>query len=365
MKIEKAPSGSYVARIETPHGRRTIKLRTSNYVEACRIASETNIRQVEAITKTGKVRNELLAQVILGRRLTLQEAIGEHSEWFATRTTPKTAQNVRRILKAWELAMGISDCPTHELAAYMVDKHVNREDGCKASSKAQKLNAIRGFLEWCLRRHYVIRNPADELLVRRDRLTHEQQEPERTLPFSQDEFDLILKAYIVEISCLESDLEKPGLHGSVKAKIASRLYRLRFWRLAVETSWETGLRLGDICQLERSSVAEPGKLVVHTGKTGSRVEIRIRPSLQSRLRASSEGESLFPREASEYADVNRRAALSKEFSRFVQKLGIEGRSFHSLRSSNASNSNRIGIPLERIRRNLGHSNATTTLGYIS
>ena len=77
-----------------------------------------------------------------------------------------------------------------------------------------------------------------------------------------------------------------------------------------------------------------------------------------------------------HRDPVRRAALSVRFTRFIQKLGIHGKSFHDIRHMNATqkfnkaDKNELAkklaenLTLEQIAGLLGHSNIKTTKGYI-
>ncbi len=85
---------------------------------------------------------------------------------------------------------------------------------------------------------------------------------------------------------------------------------------------------------------------------------------------------MFPVERQMHRDPHRRAALSVRFTRLVQRLGIEGKSFHDLRHMAATQKfNKAdkaelakklaeNLTMEQIATLLGHSNIKTTKGYI-
>lgn len=381
MKIEKNKSGVYVARIDTAHGKRTVNLQTRDASDARKIAKDTSLAEVELIARTGKVRKEVLAQVVLGRKIRAPDAITEYESWMQTRRSDKQVSNVLLMLRQFLREMKLEGEFVHALTENQVDKWINDpKSEAKATTRNIKLSAIRGFFDFCSIRNYAIENPAREVRVNMRTLRHEQKEAKVGQPFTEQEFNFIVAGYEQEATTLQSELTslETYLAAAVAShrhpdalqqriqKVQAQLSRNLFWRCAVQTSWHTGLRLGDICQLEWASLATPMRLIVWTEKTNARIELRLRPSLATLLKSVPKKDDtlVFPEEAGTYGQVNRRSNFSVEFSRFLDKLEIPNRSFHGLRHAFSSRAAQMGMPLDHIRQRLGHTSEEMTKRYV-
>ena len=153
-----------------------------------------------------------------------------------------------------------------------------------------------------------------------------------------------------------------------------------FWRFAVRLGAETGLRISDVAQLEWRSLSElhTGKLVIWMKKTNQRIEHTISPSLQQFVGEIPviDADYMFPEQRALMQDVGKRAGLSVQFGRLCERLGIKGKSFHSLRHYKATTSYAkldkealakklaASLSLEEIAGLLGHQNKATTKGYV-
>ena len=152
----------------------------------------------------------------------------------------------------------------------------------------------------------------------------------------------------------------------------------RFWHFAVLVSSETGLRLGDICQLDWNCFTKPGRLVLHTDKRNKRIDIPISNAISKAVTEIPVADEryLFPEQRATIVDVKRRVALSMQFKRICERLGIKDKSFHCLRHSAATSrftaSNKAelakklvdALSLQEIANLLGHSETKTTKRYV-
>jgi integrase len=99
--------------------------------------------------------------------------------------------------------------------------------------------------------------------------------------------------------------------------------------------------LSDIAQLEWRSFGEVGKIVVWTEKTNKRMELPVTQGLQdtvSEVVPVSDATYMFPAQREVIRDVRRRSLLSVQFGRLCARVGIEGKSFHSMRHYKATQS---------------------------
>lgn len=383
--VKNNKSGKYVAKISTPHGRRTIPLGVTSYVDAKRIADSASIKEAELIAKTGKVRKELITQVVLGRKVRTSEAVDEFNQWLSTRSSPKHCHNVQFVLGAWLEQMKIGSAQVNDITETHIDKWINDSSDRKLSTRQLNLSCIRRFFDFCTVRGYAIHNPSIEIRIRYEKLSQDQKLTSDRSPFSEPEYNLLLSSYDEACDGFKRAIEqiddrlvkmRHGGHSDYREhqlverrrKIQEKLRRHRFFQLACEISWSTGLRLGDICQLERTSISKAGVLVHVTEKTNAEVRIPIRPALQAQLRKLAElshNQYLFPDEAEGYQNLSRRSSFSKEFERFLkQKAGIEGRSFHCLRHAYVTNATNKLIPLYITQQRVGHSSQDTTKIYV-
>lgn len=383
MQIVKNDSGVYVAKIETVHGKRTINLQSNDRIEAKRIAKETGLAEIEMIARTGKVRREILAQVVLGRKVKASEAATEYREWLGTRVGDKQLHNSMLIVTEFLRDMKLGDEHVHSITERQLDRFINDKNSTtKASTRNLKISALRKFFDFCSVRNYAVNNPAAELRVNMGILRHEQKETTTGQPFTENQYHKILLGCEEERKSLASEIaagrkaieallkeNKKAFTGTWEqriAKLQAALDENEFLRCAVQLGWETGLRFGDICQLEWASLEKPMRLIVWTDKTNTRVELKLKPGLSHLLRSLPRKDKVwvFPDQRERYADIRKRSAMSVEFSRFLGKLGIEGHSFHDFRHAYASRATREGMPLDHIRQRLGHSTAEMTRKYV-
>ena len=285
---------------------------------------------------------------------TLSAVIGEFRDWLDdTGSSPKTIANAIGVVSAWLDAADLGDSGPAAVTERHVSAYVNdtsRE--AKASTRRLDLGIIRKFLGFINSRGWAPTNPASLVRVKLDRLSHEQKENRVRVPFTASELQVILTA-------LEARKEQ-------------------FWLFAVRASLEWGLRLGDICALEWACFAQDGFLVVWTGKRDKRVQMPVSDEMRAIVEAIPKENKrfLFPDRVRQHQDPRRRAGLSMWFGRFLESIGIRGKSFHCLRHTKATNDfARSGkddlarklaeaLTMDQIAALLGHSNTKTTKGYI-
>ena len=286
--------------------------------------------------------------------MTIEKALPKYQEWMeAIGKAPKTIHNNITTINAWMLFSKTAEMAPADISEKYIGRWINNpKDEAGARTRAVNLASLRVFFRFLVSKGWSDHDPAALVRVNMDNLDHEQKETKERTPFTPEEIKLVLK-----------ELEKKGDH---------------FWMFAVRISAEIGLRLGDICEMEWNSFNKPGKAIVWTGKRDKRIEVPISGKLEQMVAEIpvQEGKYMFPLERSMHRDPHRRAALSVRFTRLVQKLGIEGKSFHDLRHMAATrNFNKADkaelakklaetLTLEQIAGLLGHSNIKTTKGYI-
>ena len=152
------------------------------------------------------------------------------------------------------------------------------------------------------------------------------------------------------------------------------------WRGAVLTGYLTGLRLGDVANLQWHSVDLDTRLLqIKTGKTGALVTTPIHPELEKWLRSRTRGigrAPVFPGLAGKH--TGGAGGLSAQFAKLLKKAGIARKilrdgagsghqtsnlSFHCLRHSFVSGLANAGVAAELRQRLSGHSDDDTHARY--
>ena len=133
--------------------------------------------------------------------------------------------------------------------------------------------------------------------------------------------------------------------------------------LAVSTSLQTGMRIGDVVSLKRSNINKKGNVISFTAqKTGKKAEISISRELCDRLCRNSGKKYVF-----EGKNVNKhrtRQAVWVDVKKACEKVGItENLTPHSARKNYAVNLLRKTGSLSDVQRALQHSNADVTKLY--
>ena len=130
----------------------------------------------------------------------------------------------------------------------------------------------------------------------------------------------------------------------------------------------TGLRVGDCATLKWSEIDFARRVIVRTPiktkRHGTAVTVPMHPDLfaelESRSKSIGEGsEYVLPEDARHYLAYKRCSAAVRVFDR----AGLEGASFHSLRHTFVSAAASAGVPLDVVRKLVGHTSAKMTDHY--
>ncbi len=351
MKIVKKPNGYYYARFKGGDGRqKEVSTRVKNKARAEAVVRESNLESLELAAQAQVLTADAITRIVAGKKVTLSEALEKWGDRLRDQgRSDKTIHNKIQCVTGWVNAKGLGSRPPAFVNMRHVSSYVNDPSkGTKASSRKTVLSSISTFLEFCCSEGWAVGNPAKGIEVSLDSLSHKQKEPRKVNLFLESEVELI-----------ELNSGKP------------------FWAFAARLSYETGLRLGDICQLEWDSVGEEG-IVVWTDKRNKRVGpfpmSEKLASLLAKVPAKSK-RYIFPEQRNIYISTTRRALLSVQFKNLCAQLGIEGKTFHSLRHTYASRTYKeekesLIARLQKelaelsVAENLGHSGTKTTKGYI-
>lgn len=147
--------------------------------------------------------------------------------------------------------------------------------------------------------------------------------------------------------------------------------------LAVKINFMLGLRVGELVALKWDDLCDKNHLhivreevrdqtdnsymvVEHTKTNRDRFVIVVPKAYDILQKIERQGEYIFMRDGNRITSI-RIATILRKFARYE---GMPLKSSHKMRKTYASNLNASGVPLDCIREMLGHSNLSTTLGYI-
>ena len=215
---------------------------------------------------------------------------------------------------------------------YMVNEWVNDDSKNKRGTRRVKLACVKSYLKYCHAKGHIKTNPAELVQVNMRLLSHAQKEVKEKQVFTGEEVSWL---------CRVSN---------------------NMWSSFIVIGVETGLRMGDILQLEWDCW-DGECLTVWTDKRDKRVELKASPMLrllmQERWRRRDGSDYLFPEDRNNYLK-NGSQYYSTAFKRICVDVGLEDRCFHGLRATYATNQNRDGKTSEAIAADLGHSNKKLT-----
>lgn len=284
----------------------------------------------------------LASLAVESRSITVPDCIEQWAEWMDTiGRSPNTIHSGVSVLKHWTRHQKLSRRTVARIEEKHIDPFVNARDGAKLSQRQSRLTCIKRLMDFSIAKGYALRNPASLIRVKMKLLSHRQREPRKIRPITLAEYRRIMK-------------NSEG-----------------FYHIATGLSYWTGLRLGDICQLEWDCF-QPGEIIVWTDKRDTRVALPIKDpligsnDLMDTLRKLEQHhpQYCFPQERLIINDPSRRSRISVYYGRLLAGLGIEGKSFHSLRHAAITRWKRAGKSLKEIGRLVAHADESTTQGYV-
>jgi len=277
----------------------------------------------------------------------LEQAFQEWSEWAESVSRSQfTLANYRQAVNRWMVSMELANTPPNLIREKHLDQWLNdRERTDKVASRRVDLAGLRSFFNFCSIRKYTDGDPSKLVSIKWNLLTHAQKEARVRQPFTEAEVAALLQA------------TDPRSNEGTDP----------FWFCAIAIGRYTGLRLGDICNLEWDCFAEPGKMKVWTNKSNTPVLLPLNrfPVLRDAVAMIpyQHEDYCFPAQRETINDPNRRALISVQFSRLCASLHIKGKSFHCFRHTYAT-TEAHGHDLAQIAKDLGHKSKKVTSGYV-
>ena len=149
-----------------------------------------------------------------------------------------------------------------------------------------------------------------------------------------------------------------------EARLMSKLYG---WAVSlVVLAVGTGMRLGELCQLEWSRVDfERGLILVTNTKSGRDRQVPMSAAVRARLltlHSRRRGPLVFPAVRDPARPLSG-STVQQVFQRACQKAGVQGLTFHDLRHTAATRMAEAGAHIVDIKAVLGHADIKQTARY--
>jgi integrase len=341
--IQSEKTGQYSVRFKTRSGKEvTRSLGTTSKKEANTLVKEAKIEELEMASKINALTKDAIASIVADRNISFGECLKEWTEYAKVRCkSGNTVYTQTTILERFASYSGLRKLS--DITAEQVANFINEKCEVKLNSRNQRLAAIRSFISYAVANSYILTDPTIGVRVDASKLSHSQKESKRRVPFTKADYNKL---------------------------VAHAPY---FFKQAVMLGWWTGLRAIDVCKLEWDSWGED-HLTVWTEKTDTRIQLPYdNPLIGGGVLRKvvteidlNKTRYCFPEWAEVISDPNKRSRFSVYFNRFLKRMEIENKSFHSFRHSFVTRIKEedYNSSLEKIAKWVGHSRVETTKGYL-
>lgn len=347
MELKKKDDGYWHVGYETERGYQWKNTKATNREDANAIVAAAKIAEIEVMAKAGSLTSEVLSSIMTGRRkITCAKVFEEWVEWRKINKAPNTIQAQAYTVAGFLNFSGIGSVMINQVNESHIDAFVNPSSGIGSATRHSRLAAIRSYFNYASGKAYCMTSPAKLVEVNHRALTHQQKEKKVRVPFTHEEYLKVLAS-------------SSG-----------------FQRYATAMSYWSGLRLSDCANLEWSCISET-EIIVWTRKRNARVALPIMDPLigggelglillemMESIPQNKKSKFIFPAESAIINSPTEQTKLSIYYARLLERIGIEGKSFHCLRHSFATRLAKAGKTEEEIGRLIGHANVETTKGYI-
>ena len=345
--IQSEKTGIFSVKYKTQSGKfKTTSLGTTSKREAVMLVKEAKIEEQETLAKVNALSRDVYLSMTADKNIPFQDCINEWYEYSKVKArSANTIYTQSGLLTTFAALHGVK--LLSDVTPKNINGWVNSEEEINLNSRRQRLAAIRSLFSYAVANSYVIKDPTAMVAVDASKLSHKQKETRSREPFTKSEYNKMVK----------------------RAPY--------FMKEAVMLGWWTGLRIIDISKLEWDSWGDD-HLTVWTEKQDKRVHLPydnpligdgvLRDMLQDI--EYQDKKYCFPEWAELADDPKRRSRFSVYFKRFLERIEIEGKSFHCLRHSFVTRvSKEVGqldydSTLQKIASWVGHSSTQTTKGYL-
>jgi integrase len=336
-------TGHWKVRVPSPDGiTRYVSTGEKEIDDAMRVVDRSGVEQLSVLARAKCLTQNAAAIIIAGHGKTCDEV---KREWLADirlSVAPATVGMYGMYVAMLFVLYKCGKQPVSFLTREMLNDFVN-ETGIKQRTREMRRNAISSFYRHASGFGHVTGNIASTVVINHRTMTVAEREEESEVPMTEEEYRKIVTGEKVP----------------------------RFWRIATTLAYWLGLRMVDVCRLERASINEDFA-VLYPQKTGRRLTLPItdpligsgelREVFRSLLEITPENQVLcFPAQSLLYD--KQRSNLLRSYRKAMASVGVEGRTFHSLRHSFKKRLIDSGKSLEEVRDLMGHVSTHTTERY--
>lgn len=238
----------------------------------------------------------------------------------------------------------------------LLDKECNRIVSENNLTRKEWVNAkviLNGMYDYAFRKRYIEENYMSKVVIQ-VRYKQVQRKTGKTETYDTD-----------ELSALNAYLDQKYLETHDCSFMAIRL------------NFFLGLRVGELVALKWEDLCDDNHLhivreeirnqdtnavevVEHTKTNTDRFVVLISQAKEILEKVDHVDEYVFVRDGKR---LNSRQ-INYVLEKFAERMGMHTKSSHKMRKTYASRLNAAGVPLDVIREQSGHSDLTTTLGYI-
>lgn len=285
---------------------------------------------------------------------------GLYEEWLEYKATvtnsPNTIKRHKQHYRKYFEPSSLHDMKIKKIDELILEQECNRivkEYNLSRKEWCNIKTILNGMFSYSIRKRYLIENPIDKVQIY---VKYRQivKKTGRTETYNTEELEE-LNRYLDKMYMETEDVAF----------------------LAVKINFLLGLRVGELVALKwedcqdlshlhvvreevRDQETNQYEVVEHTKTNRDRFVILIPKAVSILEKIPKQGKYIFMRDGERITSRQIAYVLEK----FAERQGVRTKSTHKMRKTYASNLNANGVPLDCIREMLGHSNLSTTLGYI-
>lgn len=327
--------------------------------QTCYKDEKGNRKNIKAQSKE-KLLDKLIPIYFANSHIDKLTFYGLYEEWLEYKATVTNSPNTVKRHKQHYRKYFEPSC-LHNMKVKKIDELILEQE-CNRIVKEYNLSRkewcniktiLNGMFSYSIRKRYLIDNPMDKVQIY---VKYRQivRKTGRTETYNTEELDE-LNGYLDKMYTETEDVAF----------------------LAVKINFLLGLRVGELVALKwedcqdsshlhivreevRDQETNKYEVVEHTKTNRDRFVILIPKAVSILEKIPKQGNYIFMRNGERITSRQIAYVLEK----FAERQGMRTKSTHKMRKTYASNLNANGVPLDCIREMLGHSNLSTTLGYI-
>ena len=321
--------------------RHQVSTGTADLREALKVVDASGIQRLSLLARAKCVTRDATDVIMRAHSVSCDEV---RKAWAADLTLDqarKTVKTYDAMISSLFNRLGCRSRPLSSVTREQLHAFIN-DPKAKLCTKTVRLSALRSFYQHASGYGHVIGNIASTLKINLSYVTLENRHREPARPFTEAQMQLVV-----------THPDTPD-----------------HWRQATILGYWLGLRMVDVCTLEKASLGEEF-VELYPKKTGRRLILPIhdpligggalREVVREILADHSSKIWCFPYLRVQY--LKNSHACCSSYRRVLDNIGLKDHSFHGLRHSFRLRLSQSGKPIEEVSRLMGHGDIETTLAY--